>query len=123
MKVIFLRTRTRQMFIPWLLITVLMPTMFLLNLFTTLLFMQFHLAADLIVHEALIALVGGVTCLYFSIPLKRVSCFFPIRRIRRVPIATCCPFITSSPSFQNENCHFLLFSVLLYSPSPHCSPY
>lgn len=60
--IIGLGTRTRQMFIPWLLITVLMPTMFLLNLFTTLLFMQFHLAADLIVHEALIALVVFYCC-------------------------------------------------------------
>merc|ERR1719312_312959 len=69
-------TNTRQMFVPWLLMTVMLPSMFLINLFTSLFFFQFKLAGDLIVHDALISLVAFYFCtvvynLYVIMELKQ----------------------------------------------------
>lgn len=69
-------TNTRQMFIPWLLMTVMLPTMFMINLLTSLFFFQFHLAGELIVHDALISLIAFYFCtvvyhLYTMMELKQ----------------------------------------------------
>jgi len=55
-------TKTRQMLCPWLLLTVMVPTMFLLNLLTSLFFLKFQLAGDLIVHDALVSLIAFYLC-------------------------------------------------------------
>ncbi|XP_023324887.1 uncharacterized protein LOC111698711 [Eurytemora carolleeae] len=75
-------TKTRQMFIPWLLLTVLLPAMFMVNMVSSLLFLQFHAAADLILHQAIPALITFYFCsvvytLYIEMELNAAGFFIP----------------------------------------------
>jgi len=54
--------KIRQMFVPWLLMTVMIPTMFLLNLVTQIIFLQFTAAGALIIQEAIPAIIIFYCC-------------------------------------------------------------
>lgn len=78
-------TKTHQMFVPWMLMTVMQPAVFMLSLFSSLFFLQFHAAANLLMSDGIQSLVVFYCCiivyeLYVMMEAEERCTLFPDSR-------------------------------------------